>query len=479
MIRRLFAALLLVAAPVGAQPVPAPARQAPIVTDHAGTFGGRRIAFRAVVEGFDVSGLDGRPAARIVSIAYVAKSANANRPVLFVFNGGPISPSALLHMGAFGPKRLAIPDDIAAPPAAFRLVDNPHTVLDVADIVFFDPAGTGFSRVAEGVDPKTQFGNVADARQLQQLVLQWTRAHGRERSPVYLVGESYGTMRAPEAARQLAAAGRAPAGLILIGQAVNIIEYAQRRGNIISYAVSLPTLAATAWWHGRAAAHGRDFERFMADARTYGGGDYLTALFAGDTLPPERQREVAGQLQDFTGIPAATWLANRLRMTKVEFQRALLPGRRLGTSDARYAGPADGPDPFEVVPDAYRDAMVRYAADALGTGALGRYATANPFTGGLNDWVWGPDVSPFGDWPYGRPIGELFAASPDFRLFVANGYHDTQTTVGAMDYLLSQSGWPRARVRSACYPGGHMPYTIEDSLRRMMADVRAMVTRQW
>lgn len=484
MIRRLLPALLLAAAPVAAQQPAAPAPSpvtlpAAVTTDHVGTFGGKRVAYRAAVEGFDATGTDGKPAARIVAVSYVARNAAPGRPVLFVFNGGPISPSAILHMGAFGPKRVAIPDDVTAPPTSFRLVDNRDTVLDVADIVFFDPAGTGFSRIAPGVDPKSQFGNVADARQLQQLVLAWTKAHGREGSPVYLVGESYGTMRAPEAAKQLAAVGRAPAGLILVGQAVNIIEYAQRRGNIISYAVSLPTLAATAWWHGKADRRGRSFERFVADAQQWGAGEYLALLFAGDTAPLPRRQAAAAQLQGFTGIPADYWLSHALRMTKTDYQRALLPGRMLGTNDARYVGPAEGPQPFDAIPDAYQAQLIRYLASDLHAGGIGTYATANPFTGGLNDWNWGPNISPFGDWPYGRAITELFAGDPAFRLFVANGYYDTQTTIGAMDYLLSQSGWPRERVRSARYQGGHMPYTIDASLKRMMADVRAMVTRQW
>lgn len=485
MMRLLLPALLAGASPAAAlQPVAqqpsAPAAQAdfaaPIVSDHVGTFGGKRIRYHANVEAFDAMGTDGRPAAKLVAISYVARDAAPDRPIVFIFNGGPIAPSAILHMGAFGPKRVAVPDDITAPPSSFRFVDNPRSVLDVADLVFFDPAGTGFSRFAPGVDPKSQFGNIADARQLQQLVLEWTKAHGREASPVYLVGESYGTVRAPEAARQLAAAGRAPAGLILIGQAVNIIEYAQRRGNIISYAVSLPTLAAIAWWHDRAERKGRSFDAFIHDAQAYGGGEYLTALFAGDTAPLERRRAVARRLQEFTGIDAQYWLAHALRMTKVEYQRAIFPGKMLDTNDARYVGPVDGPSPFSAVVQAYEDRIQRYLASDLKAGALGEYNHRNPFTGGLNDWDWGPNKSPFGDWPYGRAISDLFAADPKFRLFVANGYYDTQTTVGAMDYLVSQSGWPRDRTNTAYYQGGHMPYTIDASLDAMMKDIRAVVT---
>lgn len=443
-----------------------------------GTFGGRHVDYRTALESFDVADEGGAPAARLVAISYVAERAPPERPILFAFNGGPIAPSAYLHMGAFGPQRVAVPDDLAAAPAAFRVVDNPYCPLDVADIVFFDPAGTGFSRVAPGVDPASQFSVPSDARQLAQLVLAWTRAHGRERSPVYLVGESYGTLRAPEAARQLAAAGRPPAGLILLGQATNIIDTSQRRGNAVSYAVSLPTLAAIAWWHGKADRAGRDFERFAADAERFATGKYLSLLASGD--PDQvRQRAAAVELQRFTGIPADEWLRRRLRMSKVEFTRALLPGKRLGTSDARYVGPADGPDPFAVVQESYTRLFREYLARDLHVPNAADYRVDSPVGPGLDAWRYEPYSTPFGDWAYAQPITDLFARQPGFRLLVGNGWFDTQTTVGAMDYLLAQNGWPAARVRRITYQGGHMSYTVEASLVRLTQDVRDMLTGRW
>lgn len=474
-------ALAALTAPALARPAKAPAvctGEVIAARQQSGTFGGRKVAYSSCVERFSALGADGQNAASITAISYIAHQAPANRPVLFVFNGGPIVSSFILHMGAFGPKRLAVPDDITVPPGEFQVVDNPHAPLDVADVVFFDPAGTGFSEVAPGVAPESQFSVTADARQLQQLVLGWTRAHGREAAAVYLVGESYGTLRAPAAAEQLLAAGRPPAGLILIGQAVNIVEYAQRPGNIISYAVSLPTLAATAWWHDMADRRGRSFDRFMADAKAFGGGEYLSVLFAGNSAAPDRIAAAARELQAFTGIPADEWQRRRLRISKVEYQRALFPGERLGTNDARYRGPASGPDPFNAVTDVYGQHFARYLTNDLGIEASG-YRLYHPGVGGLAGWDWGPNRNPFGDWPYGNAITALMQASPDFRLFVSNGYYDTQTTVGAMEYLVNQGGWPRDRVRAKTYQGGHMPYSIESSLAELSADVRAMVRREW
>lgn len=445
---------------------------------HSGIFSGRKVQYSSCVEAYNAQDETGKAVARLVAISYIANTPQHDRPVLFAFNGGPISASAILHMGALGPKRVAVPDDITVQRDQFRLADNPHALLDVADIVFFDPAGTGLSEVAPQTDPVSQFSVTADARQLQQLVLGWTRAHGREGSPIYLLGESYGTLRAPAAAQQLALAGRAPAGLILIGQAVNIIEYAQRPGNIISYAVSLPTLAATAWWHGRADRRGRSFEQFIAEAQVFGGNAYLTTLYAGDTAPHAQQEAVARELEAYTGISSADWLSHKLRISKTKYQRMLFPGDRLATNDARYRGPLTGPDAFSPVVEAYQAEFSSYLRSDLGI-ATGDYKASNPLVKGLESWNWGTNKTPFGDWPYGDAIGELMKTNPTFRLFVANGYYDTQTTIGAMDYLVSQGGWPRERVRSRYYQGGHMAYSVDASLTALTDDIRDMLRDEW
>lgn len=443
-----------------------------------GVFGGKPIRYAACVERYEARDEKGIAVASLTAVSYVATKPKAERPILFVFNGGPISASAILHMGALGPKRVAVPNDVMAPASTYRVVHNAHSPLDVADIVFFDPAGTGLSVLAPGIDPRSQFSIAADARQLQQLVLGWTRAHGRESAPVYLLGESYGTLRAPAAAEQLAAVGRPPAGVILFGQAVNIIEYAQRPANIVSYAVSLPTLAAAAWWHDKADRRGRDFETFMAEAKTFGSGDYLAALYAGATAPVEQQQAVARELAAFTGIPADEWLEQRLRMTKTDYQRRLFPGERLATNDARYRGPANGPDPFNPVVDSYRSSFATYLQDELGVESQG-YVPSNPLVKDLETWDWGANKTPFGDWPYAQAITKLMKAGPGFRLLVGNGVHDTQTTVGAMDLLLSQNDWPQAQVRSRYYHGGHMAYSVEASLIQFNNDLREMLTGQW
>jgi carboxypeptidase C (cathepsin A) len=447
---------------------------APIVTRHEGVFNGKAVRYDAVVEPFVTLDLAGKPAARLVATAYIAADAGPQRPVLFVFNGGPIGATTPLHMGMFGPRRLAIPDDLKADPKTFKVVDNAYSPLDVADVVIFDPANTGYSRTLPGVDPASQFSTKADSRQLAQLVQGWIKTHNRQGSPIYLVGESYGTMRAPEAAHQLQHTDTPVSGLFLLGEAVNIIEYAQRRDNIISYAVSLPTLAAIGWSHGKVERKGRSFDQFIADARDYGGGEYLSVLFLGNRAPPGRKRAAARRLEEFTGLPAETFLKADLKVSKTQYQRELIPGSVLDTYDARYVELAGGRGPAF----GYDAAAIDHFRTFLNVPAqAGVYSTEMPNLG--YDWEFADQKTPFGDWPWVNYVRDIMVENPKFRVFVGNGYYDTQTTIGAMDYLAAQSAWPKDRVRTRYFQGGHMMYTVEASAKAVGDEVRAMVAHRW
>ena len=441
-----------------------------------GNFGGEVISYTAAVERVDLPARDGRPAADLVAFSYIADrpAAETGRPVLFVFNGGPIAASLWLHIGAVGPKRVSAPEYLSAPAGAFELVDNPHAPLDVADLVFFDPASTGFSTVAEGGDPTAFFSIEADAAQFVDFIQAWLERHDREGAPVYILGESYGTMRAAEAAGQLAEAGGPPpaAGVFLMGQAVNIIEYSQRPQNIISYVVSLPTLAAMGWEQDRVERKGRSFEAFIADATEFGETDYLVALFQGSRLEDDELRRIARKLEEFTGIPAAYYVDNRLRISKEQYRRELLKaeGKVLGRSDGRYVGDNPQGDASGVLQEAYITSFRRYVSEVFDLEIDENYQTLAD-VGGLNAWGWGA-ASPFGHFDYSVRLEKAFEADPDFRLLIGNGYHDTMTTVGAADYLVAQAGWPVDRVRLSYYQGGHMAYSIDESAEAFGQDIR-------
>ena len=482
-LRKVLACLVLAMLPLGfASAAPLDALSLPVVTRHTGIFGGKHVAYKAVVERIDVADASGKPGARLVCFSYLAAGKRGDRPVLFAFNGGPITPSDILHMGALGPKRVAIPDDVTAPPSSYKVVDNVYTPLDVADIVFIDPASTGFSRVADGVDPKGYFSVTADAQQVAQFIVAWSQAHRRMDSPKYLIGESYGTNRAAAVANQLQKMPQSVnlQGVVLMGQALNIIEFSQRPANLVSYAVSLPTLAAIAWSHGKVDLGGKTFDQFEDEVRLFARTDYLEALFPGAALPQERRAAIAGKLATYTGLPASYYLAHDLEITKEQYRRELFRDQKqiLGMIDARYVGPVskEVPDPASVITKAYESAFKDYLRDDLKVADTADYVTADPVSG-LNDWGWnGTGISPFADWPYPALLSEVFAANPKFRVMVMNGWQDTQTTVGAAQLLVDRSGWPQDRVSLHFYQGGHTAYSVEDSLKRMTADVRTFVT---
>jgi carboxypeptidase C (cathepsin A) len=457
--------------------------RAPVVTHHKGTFNGRIIKYDAIVEPIVVADASGKPAARIVAVSYIAQIAKGPpRPVLFVFNGGPIVASDALHMGALGPRRVAIPDELNADPKTFLTIDNNYTILDVADIVFFDPAGTGFSRTLNGVDPAGYYSVTSDGQQLAEFVIDWCRQHQREEAPKYLFGESYGTMRAAATANQLQK--RTPAyplaGVVLMGQALNIIEFSQRPANVTSYIVSLPTLAAIAWSHGKAKTGGKSFNQFMDEVQTYARTQYLTALFQGSSVDDTTRERVAARLEDYTGIPKNFYLNNALKITKERYRRELFKdrGELLGMVDARYVRPNDPnvhDDPAMAVYHAYQASYLTYLRD-LGVTDTHDYIPAAVPNNELEGWQWdGTGRSPFADWPYMKLLSEVFDANSQFRLMIGNGWQDTQTTVGAALLARDQSGWPRERVSMHFYQGGHMAYSVESSLRELTSDLRAFV----
>jgi len=480
---RLAAALFLAGTctPLTAQTAPAAASaEAPrrYATEHRGTFNGKTIRYDAIVAETILKGSDGAATASIFTTSYVAKDAGGTqRPVLFMFNGGPGSPSLWLHMGAFGPKRVALPRDPAAPiPADAPLVDNPYTVLDVADVVLIDPPGTGFSRILPGAKPGSFYQILRDGEAVGEAIARWLTDHGRTDSPKYLLGESYGTMRVAAIAKTLLARPTPIAfdGLMILGQALNMSETANRKQNILSPVVALPTEAAIAWYHRTADRKGRSLDQVIAEARAYALGPYLSALAQGNRLPEAERQAVAAKLSGFTGLPTAYYLANDLILTKEALRTELIKGQSLGRYDARYIAPAQAGkdvDPsYEITPP-YQARLQTYLRDTLKV-PLDDYRLRDP---DIRGWDYGFAPSPFSDWPYPQWILDAMTAQPKTRLMIGTGIYDLTTTIGAADYLRAQTPFPGGRVVSRDYPAGHMAYTDPDVLAALTSDTRAFI----
>ncbi len=458
------------------------------VHEGEGQSGGKRVSYRLIAEDSITSGADGRPGAAFFSFTYLRtdEPASTERPVVFVFNGGPGSSSIWMHMGLFGPRRISLPDPLDPPSTPrFELEDNPHSILDLADLVMIDPPGTGFSRVLDTGQSEDFLGTAADAVATAAFIENWLDTHDRWNSPKYLVGASYGATRAALAARSLMGGPTDPAGrlsgigadgAVLIGQTLLSPDGANER-----QAAALSALAATAHYHGRA-GQGQPLDRFADEAAAFARTRYLPALFAGDRLPQQERREIARVLADFTGLDASWIEHNRLRISSTDFRRELLAedGLEIGAYDARYVLPARGrpasPDPVGDDP-----AMARYSP-AFAAGLRLLFAEAGIAADVPYETVafrrvnaaWDHAMPP-GTVPAPEALAAVMRVNPDFRLLIATGHYDLVTTPGDADYLAAHAGLPADRVAIARYPAGHMPFLGEDSAEALAADIRALI----
>jgi len=452
------------------------------VTDHVGTFFGREVSYQAIVGETILKAEDGTPRASIYSTSYLMKGVEdaTTRPVVFLWNGGPGSASLWLHMGVFGPKRVDIPSDArddGAPP--YPLVDNPGAFLDVADVVFIDPVGTGFSRTLGETEGKEFYGVKQDAESIAAFIRQWIGEHGRWNSPKYIGGESYGTTRSAAVVRELESGYDDVAlnGILLISTILDFSIENHSPGNELPNLMHLPTMAATAKYHGKAGV-GKRLEVFVQEARDYALNEYAHALLQGESLPAEEREAVVKRLAYFTGLRETYIEQTDLRLHPARFQKELLRDRGLtvGRLDSRYtgvdmdeAGEHSDQDPsFYGIDGAYASALNAYLREQLEVDLETHYNVI----GGLGSpWDWKVPGMPFNYFNVAPYIGTAMRQNKDLEVFVASGYYDFATPFFAAEYSLNRAGIVPERVHFAYYEAGHMMYIHHPSLAKLQQDV--------
>jgi carboxypeptidase C (cathepsin A) len=458
------------------------------VTRHSGTFGGARVAFTATAGETYLKGEDGTPKASIFSTSYVKEPRDPSRPVTFLFNGGPGSGSVWLHMGAFGPKRVAIPSnaqDDGAPP--FPIVDNPDSLLDVTDIVFIDPVGTGFSHALGKTDPKEYWGVTADANSVAEVIRLWLNDNGRWNSPKFLGGESYGTTRSAALVNELE--GRfndvSLNGVILISTILDFGAQANVPGNEMPYVLFLPSMAAAAHHHGKAPADAGTLESFVDEARRFAIGDYASALLQGQALKGEARADIRRRLARFTGLSEQFLEEADLRVTDSRFYKELLRDRGLtvGRLDARYTGrdfdnageEPDNDPSFYGIDAGYTAAINSWVRDGLKFRSDRSYTTIGP----VGDWNW--DLGG-GDGKYYKNVapylGRALRENSGMRIFVGQGWFDFATPFFGAEYALSRTGIPQDRIDYRYYGSGHMMYVRDEDRTKLSRDIREFIRRR-
>ena len=423
-------------------------------------------------------------------------AANAGtRPVTFIYNGGPGSPTMYMHMGAFGPRRVLLEDLQHPVGGPYRLIDNQFSLLDVSDLVFIDAPGAGFSRV-QGQNAMTAFYGVdEDAHAFDRFVRKWLSKNRRWTSPKFLFGESYGTTRSAVLADVLARGGTDLNGVILLSQILNFNDTADgpegNPGTEQAYFLSLPSFAATSWFHKRVPNAPADVEAFLREVETFALGEYAAALLQGADLSAERKQAIAARLAGYTGIPAATWLKADLRMSGGQFS-ALLQGDSsitTGRLDSRFEGPALQPlmneseyDPFtNAVTASFYAGMNQYARTELHYGDDLTYKTSarepgfhwnnahrSPISAG---WEGTLNVMP--------DLADAMKKSPRMHVLLMGGYFDLGTLYFGATYEMKHLPMPAGLQQNIAYKWfqtGHMVYVNEPSLKQLHDATAAFIT---
>ena len=465
------------------------------VTQHEIQNGNRKIAYRATAEERYLKNDAGEPVASIWSVAYTAfETANsAGRPVTFIFNGGPGSASVWLHMGLFGPQLVAVDsdatkDDGAAP---YTLKENREGLLDVSDLVFIDPVGTGYSRVIGKGKVEDYWGLNEDARSIAAFIRDWITENNRWMSPKYIAGESFGTTRAVGVAQELEGDGQDMAlnGLILISQALDYGGSTSSHHNITSYITYLPSMAATAWYHKKA-GQGMTLEAFVQQCREFTYTTYIPALYKGALLTVSEKEAVAQEMARFTGLSPQYILASDLRVLVPRFQKELLrdKGLAVGRLDGRFMGEeidahSDGPhlgDPASYqISGAYTASLNHYLRTELNVEMDRPYLTSNDKIYGK--WNWSPGPIGGGAEPervnVAPKLGETMRRNPEMRVLVANGYYDLICPFFDAEYTYARNGIDPDKIQMTYYEAGHMMYTHQEDYLKLAKDIRAFMTK--
>ena len=460
------------------------------ITTHEVTLDGKRIRYVATAStSFLRAPDDDEPRASVFTVSYVLEGGDEKRPITFCFNGGPGSSSVWLHLGMLGPRRAAFPDPEHPPPPPYRLEDNDASILDVSDLVFVDPIGTGYSRTLGEGKSEDYHGVQGDLESMADFVRLWVTRNRRWNSPKVLLGESYGGTRVAALAPMLQDAGMTLNAVVLISPALDFAALDFSPGHDLPYALYLPSYAAVASYHRVLSPAPKDLTAFLAEAREFSISEYLPALMRGASITESHKARMVKELARFTGLEPEWLSRSELRIDGARFCKELLRkrGHTVGRLDARFVG---------LDPDAQSSEMQR---DPSYTAPYGPYAALmNDYVRrelGFEDdrayeilslkineaWKWQlPKGRAFG---YPNVVADLRRAmldNPHLRVFFGSGLYDLATPFFASEHAAQHLGAEahvRANVTESIYQAGHMMYLHAPSRAQLRKELASFCSR--
>jgi carboxypeptidase C (cathepsin A) len=435
--------------------------------------------------------------ARLFYTAYFQKNASADqRPITFLYNGGPGSSTMWLHMGSFGPRRVVTSDTKHDTGAPYQLVSNEYSLLDVSDLVFIDAPATGFSRIFGKDKEKAFLGTDPDAHAFERFIRRFLTKYSRWNSPKYLFGESYGTPRSAVISAVLHNVDLN--GIVLLSAILcfdNGVDGPRLNPGVDQpYALALPTYAASAFYHHKLPKQPPALEPFLGEVEQFALGEYESALLQGSELSEAKKEAVAKKLHDYTGLPVAYLLKSNLRVQGGAFAKNLELDEEttVGRLDTRYTGPDYNPiseeadyDPqSNAVSSAYTTAINQYLRKELKYGENETYKTsvyADGFTWDLRHQVPGGPPAQFQESGTNviPDLAYTMKSNPGMKVFLAGGYYDLATPFFEGMFEMHHLPIPQrlqSNISYHYYPAGHMIYVNEGILKQFHADVAAFIS---
>jgi carboxypeptidase C (cathepsin A) len=451
-----------------------------VTTSNAITIKGQRVPYNVTAGSIPVWDDQGKPLAGVFYTYYERSDVKdlSTRPLVISFNGGPGTSSVWMEIGYTGPRMLKI-DDEGYPVQPYGLRDNPHSILDVADIVYVDPVNTGFSRPADkDVLPATFFGVNADIKYLAGWINTFVSRYKRWASPKFLIGESYGTTRVSGLALELQNnQWMYLNGVILVSPTDLGID----RNGPVDVALPLPYFTATAWYHKKLPAdlQSKDLTAVLPEVETFTMNELIPALSKGGNLPDADRIAIAAKMARYTGLSQQFILQNNLEINPAAFWKELLrdKGYTIGRLDSRYLGidrkdAGTSPDYNAELSSwlhAFTPAINMYLREEL------RYKTD------LKYYMFGP-VSPWdrSNDRTGENLRQAMAMNPYLHVLVQSGYYD-----GACDYFnakynlwqIDAAGKLKGRLSWEGYRSGHMMYLRKEDLATANQHLREFILK--
>ena len=445
------------------------------VTKHSMTIGGEVLDYTVTTGTMPLRDVKGEQDAYIFYIAYTKNGVKdkTKRPVMFSFNGGPGSSSVWMHMAFLGPRKVLYNTDGFQLQPPYDVVDNEHSILDVADLVFIDPVATGYSRMLQKKPLHKYHGVMEDIQSVAEFVRLYITRNDRWGSPKFIIGESYGTTRAAGLTGHLMSAHRIYTnGAIL----VSMTELGPEPAPDLSCMLIFPNFTATAWYHKALPAdlQAKPLREVLDQAEAFATGEYALALNKGGWLSEAERDNIADKMARFSGLSAEFIKNCNLRVDRDRFWKELLRSRGLivGRLDSRYTG--TDRDSAGETPE-FDPAMANWNGPF--TGAVNRYfkeelkistdLSYNIF-GNVRPWKGRDEVNT------GELLRQAMTANPFLKVFILEGYYDAACDYFTAQYTMSHldlTGKLKDRISFGFYESGHMMYIHLPSLIKAKQDL--------